>query len=157
MSELPDLVKDFLAQKRIAVVGVSRSGSGTANVVYQRLKATGHEVFAVNPNTETVEGDPCYPRVQAIPQGVGAVMIVTTPAVTDQVVRDCHEAGIKRVWMHCSVMHGVRSTSDAAVQFCRDNGIAVIPAGCPLMFDGNVDVFHKFMRWWMARSGNLAM
>ena len=84
-------------------------------------------------------------------------MIVTTPDVTDQVVRDCHEAGVKRVWMHCSVMHGVRSTSDTAVQFCRDNGIAVIPAGCPLMFEGNVDVFHKFMRWWMARSGKLAL
>ena len=67
MSELPDLVKDFLAQQRIAVVGVSRSGSGVANMLYQRWKAAGHSVFAVNPNAETVEGDPCYPRVQAIP------------------------------------------------------------------------------------------
>jgi predicted CoA-binding protein len=157
MSTMPELVSDFLAQKRIAVVGVSRSGSGTANGIYQRLKATGHEVVAVNPNADTVEGDPCFHRLQDIPQAVDAVMIVTTPDVTDQVVRDCHEAGIKRVWMHCSVMHGVRSTSDAAVQFCRDNGIAVIPTGCPMMFDGNVDVFHKFMHWWMRRSGKLAL
>lgn len=157
MSTMPELVTDFLAQKRIAVVGVSRSKEGVANGIYRRLKSTGHEVVAVNPNADRVEGDPCYPNVQAIPQPVDAVMIVTKPEVTDQVVRDCEAAGVKRVWMHCSVMHGVRSTSDAAVQYCRDHQIAVIPTGCPLMFDGNVDVFHKFMHWWMKRSGKFAV
>lgn len=157
MPAMQEMVDDFLAQKRIAVVGVSRSKDGTANLIYQRLKATGHEVFAVNPNAQTVEGDPCYPDVKSTPQPVDAVMIVTTPEVTDQVVRECAEAGIKRVWMHCSIAHGVRSTSDGAVQFCREHGIAVIPAGCPLMYDGKVDFGHRFMKWWMSMTGKLAV
>jgi len=31
-------------------------------VVYQRLRQRGYQVFAVNPNADHVEGDPCYHR-----------------------------------------------------------------------------------------------
>lgn len=157
MPDIQQLVDDFLAQKRIAVVGVSRSKDGTANLIYKRLRDTGHEVYAINPNAQSVEGEPCYPDVKSTPQPVDAVMIVTRPDVTDQVVRECAEAGIKRVWMHCSPMHGLRSTSDSAVQFAREHGMTVIPSGCPLMFAGNVDFGHRFMKWWMKRSGKLTV
>jgi len=52
-------VNDFLAQKRIAVAGVSRDDSHhpSANLIYRRLKSTGHEVFAVNPNLQTFDGE----------------------------------------------------------------------------------------------------
>lgn len=158
MPTMQEMVDDFLAQKIIAVAGVSRTKESTANAIYRKLKAAGHTVYAVNPNATTVEdGEACYPDVKSTPQRPDAVMIVTAPTATDQVVRDCAEAGVKRVWMHCSVMHGVRSTSETAVKFCREHGIAVIPAGCPLMYEGSVDIFHKFMKWWMNRSGALAV
>ena len=56
-------VNDFLAQKRIEVAGVSRNNSHhpTGNLIYRRLKASGHDVFAVNPHMQTFEGDRCYP------------------------------------------------------------------------------------------------
>ncbi|MCL4248859.1 MAG: CoA-binding protein [Anaerolineae bacterium] len=157
MATMQEMVDDFLAQQRIAVAGVSRSPDGTANLIYRKLKATGHTVYAINPNAETVEGDPCYPDVRSTPEKPDAVMIVTTPEVTDRIVRDCDVAGIKRVWMHCSLMHGVRSTSDSAVQYCKDHGIAVIPAGCPLMYDQPVDFGHKFMKWWMNMTNKLTV
>ena len=74
-------VHDFLAQKRIAVVGVSRDGGHhpVGNLIYQRLKTTGHDVFAVNPHMQRFEGDPCYPNLKSIPGGVDGVMI-TTPS-----------------------------------------------------------------------------
>ena len=55
-------IADFLAQERIAVAGVSREPGGKhgGNVVYKRLKERGYQVFAVNPNADTVEGDPCF-------------------------------------------------------------------------------------------------
>ncbi len=158
MPTMQEMVDDFLAQRTIAVAGVSRTKESTANAIYRKLKADGHIVYAVNPNATTVEdGEACYPDVKSTPQRPDAVMIVTTPAATDHVVRDCAEAGVKRVWMHCSVMHGVRSTSETAVQFCREHGIAVIPAGCPFMYGANVDPFHRFMKWWMSRTGKLAV
>jgi uncharacterized protein len=155
MSTTPALIQDFLAQKRIAVVGVSREPGQVANLIVKKLQETGYEVYAVNPNARNIDSQPCYPDVRSTPTRPDAVMIVTKPDVTDKVVHDCAEAGISRVWMHCSVIHGVRSTSDTAVKFCQEHNISVIPAGCPLMYIQPVDVFHKFMCWWMQRRGDL--
>jgi uncharacterized protein len=155
MSSYEELVNDFLEQKCIAVVGVSRTSNSTANLIYKKLKDSGHQVYAVNPNAQRIDDEPCYPDVKSTPTRADAVMIVTTPQVTEQIVRDCVDAGISRVWMHCSFLHGVRSTSDAAVEFCKSHQISVIPMGCPMMFEEPVDGGHKFIRWWMGIRGNL--
>jgi uncharacterized protein len=79
----------FLAQKRIAVVGVSRDERlhPAANLIYRRLKKTGHETFAVNPWMPAFEGDRCYRDVREIPGGVEGAVIVTRPETTEHVVR----------------------------------------------------------------------
>ena len=87
----------FLAQKRIAVIGVSSTTDDAANLIYRTLRARGYDVFAVNPKSNSVEGDTCYPSVQAIPGGVEGAVIVTRPEVTAQVVRECADAGVKQV------------------------------------------------------------
>jgi hypothetical protein len=155
MSNISELIEDFLAQKRIAVVGVSRSGDSVANLIYNKFKSAGYTVYAINPNATTVEGDPCYPDVKSTPEHPDAAMIVTTREVTEKIVRDCADAHIDRVWMHCSFMHGVRSTSEDAVQYCRDHGISVIPVGCPMMYVQPVDGGHGFIKWWMKVTGTL--
>src|SRR3954451_82211 len=111
-------VNDFLAQKRIAVAGVSRDQSHhpVGNLIYQRLKKTGHDVFAVNPNMQTFEGDCCYPDLQSIPGGVDGVVIITRPEVTERIVHDCSGAGVRRVWMHQSMTSG-SSVSPEAVEY----------------------------------------
>ena len=149
-------VSDFLAQKRIAVAGVSRNNSHhpSANLIYRRLKSTGHDVFAVNPHMQSFEGDRCYPDMQSIPGGVDGVVIITRPEITDHIVRDCHEAGVHRVWMHLSLAKG-SSVSSAAVEYCHENDIAVIEGGCPMMFGPNVDFGHKCMKWVMQFNGSL--
>lgn len=141
-------VEEFLAQKRIAVAGVSRDGSHhpVGNLIYNRLKATGHEVFAVNPNMETFEGKRCYPNLQSIPGGVDGVVVITRPPATDQIVRDCVQAHVPRVWMHQS-MGGGTSVSPAAVEYCREHDISVIAGACPMMYGAGADVPHRCMRW----------
>ena len=113
-------VREFLAQKRIAVAGVSRDTSHhpVGNLIYRRLKKTGHDVFAVNPHMQTYEGDRCYPDLLSIPGGVDGVVIVTRPELTERLVRDCSDAGVRRVWMHQSVGKG-SSVSAEAVEYCR--------------------------------------
>jgi predicted CoA-binding protein len=128
MPTLTEAVDDFLAQKRIAVVGVSRSSGEAANSVYRALREGGHEVFAVNPNAEEVEGDTCYENLKSIPEGVQAVMIATTPAVAKAVVRECAEQGISRVWMHRSFGKGSASQGAAATTASRSSPAAV--PGC---------------------------
>ena len=53
-------VNEFLHQKKIAVVGVSRNKSKFGNMIYRELKSRGYQVMAVNPNADMVEGDRCY-------------------------------------------------------------------------------------------------
>lgn len=147
-------IDDFLAQKRIAVAGVSRKGGHGGNNIYQRLRERGYEVFAVNPNAQTVEGDPCYPNLAAIPGGVDAVVIATSAAVAPSVARECEELGIKRVWMHGPIGGG-SSVSAEAHEYCRANGIASIAGGCPLMFGPTSDGFHRFAGRIMGMFGKL--
>ena len=149
-------VHDFLAQKRIAVAGVSRDQSQhpVGNLIYHRLKATGHDVFAVNPHMQTFEGDRCYPNLQSIPGGVDGVVIITRPETTERIVRDCNDSGVPRVWMHQSVGKG-SSVSPKAVEYCRQHSISVIAGACPMMYGDGVDVGHRCMRLILRFTGGL--
>ena len=149
-------IDDFLAQKRIAVAGVSRNNDQhpVGNLIYGRLKTTGHDVFPVNPNMQTFEGDRCYPDLQSIPGGVDGVVIVTRPETTERIVRTCSDAGVRRVWMHQSMTKG-SSVSPEAVEYCGEHDISVIAGACPMMFVPGADFGHVCMRWIMKLTGGL--
>ena len=149
-------IEDFLAQKRIAVAGVSRNNSShpAGNLIYRKLKKTGHDVFPINPHMPTFEGDRCYPSVKSIPGGVDGVVIITRPETTEQIVRECNDAGVRRVWIHRSVVKG-SSVSPDAVEFCRQHDISVIAGACPMMFGPGADAGHVCMRWVLRVTGGL--
>lgn len=154
MQSVKEAASEFLANKRIAITGVSRSPQGhESNIVYQRLRERGYEVFAVNPNADEVEGDPCYPDLQSVPGGVDAVVIGTRPEIGEATMRECSELRIKHVWMHRSF--GAGSVSEAAAEYGRQQGITVTAGGCPLMFDPTADVGHKAMRFVFTLTGNV--
>jgi uncharacterized protein len=145
MQSMKEAAATFLANKRIAVTGVSRTPkTHGSNNVYKRLRQTGYEVFAVNPNADEVEGDPAYQDLKSIPGGVEAVVIGTRPEIAEDTVRECAELGITQVWMHRGP--GAGSVSDAATRYARENGITVIDGGCPCMFPPTADFGHKVMR-----------
>lgn len=145
MIDIRQAADHFLTNRRIAVTGVSRNRANHGgNVVYQRLRERGYEVFAVNPNADTVEGDPCYMDLKSIPGGVDAVVIATRPSITEQTMRECVELGITDVWMHRAFGEG--SVSDEATTYGRERGVTVIDGGCPLMFEPCDDAGHRFMR-----------
>jgi predicted CoA-binding protein len=149
-------VQDFLAQKRIAVAGVSRNTSHhpVGNLIYHRLKTTGHDVFPVNPHMQTFDGVRCFPDLRSIPGGVDGVVIITRREATEQIVHDCTDSGVRRVWMHQSMGKG-SSVSPAAVEYCRQHGISVIAGACPMMFGPGVDLGHRCMRWMLRLTGGL--
>jgi predicted CoA-binding protein len=145
MPTIKQAATEFLASKRIAVTGVSRSaGNHGGNFVYQRLRDRGYDVVPVNPNADTVEGDTCYHDLKSIPGGVEAVVIGTRPSIAEQTMRECDELGIRRVWMHRAFGSG--SVSDAATDYGRAHGITVIDGGCPLMFPPTSDRGHRVIR-----------
>ena len=155
MATIKEAAKVFLSEKTIAVVGVSRNPKMAANFIYRKLRNEGYKVFAVNPNATIVEEDTCYSNLKEIPDKPGAVVIVTKPDVTEQVVRECAELGIAKVWMHKGPDAKTASVSEEAVVYCRKNNIAVIPGACPMMYCDHVDFGHRIMRWIQNLTGGL--
>ena len=154
MANVKEAAEAFLANKRIAVTGVSRQPQGHgSNAVYKRLRSRGYEVFAVNPKADQVEGDRCYHDLRDIPGGVEAVVIATRPDVAEATMRECAELGIKHTWMHRAFGSG--SVCDEATVYGREHGITVIDGGCPLMFEPTADVGHKVMRFVLSRTGKV--
>jgi hypothetical protein len=154
MTSIKDAAAEFLSHKRVAVTGVSRDpGSHGSNVVYRRLRERGYDVFAVNPNADSVEGDRSYHDLSSIPGGADAVVIGTRPEVADETMRECAELGIRHVWMHRGP--GAGSVSKSAAEYGRAHGIEVIDGGCPCMFGPTADFGHKVMRRVFTLAGNV--
>jgi uncharacterized protein len=146
VQSIEEAASAFLANKRVAVTGVSRTPkTHGSNNVYRRLRERGYDVFAVNPNAREVEGDRCYQDLKSIPGGVEAVVIGTRPEIAQDTVHECAELGIKHVWMHRGPGGG--SVSAAATDYGRQQGITVIDGGCPLMFGPTADFGHRIMRF----------
>lgn len=154
MMTLKEAAAEFLARKRVAVTGVSRKPqSRGGNVVYQRLRQRGYAVFAINPNADRTEGDPCFHDLKSVPGGVDAVVIATRPEVAEATMRECADLGITHVWMHRSF--GAGSVSKRAAAWGREHGIRVIEGGCPLMFEPATDPGHKCMRFLFTLTGKV--
>ena len=152
--KLEEAAAEFLAEKRIAVTGVSREPRGHGgNLVYQRLRERGYDVFAVNPNADEVEGDRCFHDLRSIPGGVAAVVIGTRPELAEATMRECADLGVEHVWMHRSFGGG--SVSKAAAEYGREHGIAVIDGGCPLMFGPTADPAHRLIRRLCTLTGSV--
>ena len=153
MAALPPSVQAFLAGQRLAVAGVSRDPRQAANAIFRKLRDAGYDPVPINPNAEEVEGSACYPTVSSIPTPVEGVVIATHPDVAADVVRQCADVGVRRVWFHRSFGQG--SVSDDAVRVSDELGIEAIVGGCPLMFCEPVDGVHRCMRWWLQRRGRV--
>jgi predicted CoA-binding protein len=133
-------VDDFLAQRRIAVVGVSRDGRGFGYAAWKALRDKGYDAEPVNPQASTIDGRPCYRSLRDLPEPVGAALVVTPPASTAQVVEDAISAGIRNIWLQQGAV------SQDAVRQCAEHGIEPVAGECILMF-ADPGGMHKFHRW----------
>lgn len=143
------IVDEFLAQNKIAVVGVSRKKTKFGNAIYKELKQKGYSVFPVNPNMQTFEGDICYPDLLSLPEIVDAVVINVSPMQAEKVVREAKEAGINKVWLQQG------SQSEASIKFCNENGIDVVSNECILMFTQPSAFIHRAHKWIWGVLGKL--
>jgi len=147
-----ELITDFLQQRRVAVVGVSRSPRDFSRLLFREFLKRGYEAVPVNPQATEVEGRRCFPRVGEISPPVQAALLITSPALTEQVARECAACGITRLWMHRGVGNG--ALHPGAVAFCREQGIRLIEGCCPLMFFAKPGFVHRFHRFCMKLLGS---
>ena len=130
----------FLGEKSIAVVGVSRS-SGFGNLAFRELKKQGYQVYPVNNQADTVEGEKCYHSLDELPGPVGGVLVVVPKAEARKVAEDCARLGIKKVWLQ----HG--SESPEAIKLCEEKGVSAAHHACVMMYahPKGLHAFHRFV------------
>ena len=132
-------IREFLGQRRLAMVGVSRAPQEFSRGIFRELRRRGYDVAPVNPETSEIDGQRCFAYLHDVEPPVDTALLMTPPAATNRVVEDCAAAGITRVWMY--------RASGEAIRFCEANGISVIAGECPLMFLPEAAWFHRFHGW----------
>lgn len=143
------MIDEFISQPSLAIVGVSRQANKFGNSAFKELRTKGYKLILVHPSGEVIEGQQTYPSLADLPQQVGGVLVSVPPTQAEKVVREAHEAGIKHVWLQQG------AESQAAIQFCQDNGMSVVYGKCILMFAQPMKFFHKPHRWVMQILGQL--
>ncbi|GAP16059.1 predicted CoA-binding protein [Longilinea arvoryzae] len=135
-------IQDFLQAKHLAVVGVSRSPQKFGTAVYTELKARGFDVYGVNPNMDTINGDPCYKSLTELAGRIDGAVICLHPQQAAAVIREAAAAGITRIW----VQQGAQSLETAKA--AREAGVTPIEGKCILMYAGQVNSVHAFHRFF---------
>jgi hypothetical protein len=142
-------IKDFVAQPTVALVGLSRSGQAFSNRVRRELKARGYRVYAVNPNADLIEGEPCYHSVAALPERPGSALFCTPPAETETAVREAMEAGVHHLWLQPG------AETAEAIRAGQEGAANLVTGECILMFLPPVRLPHALHRWVWGALGKL--
>ncbi len=142
-------IDDFLKQRTIAVVGASRKNGKFGNTLFKELKAKGYTAIPINPNSDTIEGERCYPNLKALPVKVDGVAIVVPPHEAERIVREAADAGISRVWLQ------QRAESREAVRFCEEHGMSVVHGECMLMYAPPAAFPHRAHRFFRTLIGRM--
>ena len=142
-------VSEFLAQKKIALVGLSRKGNQFSNMAFKELKKRGYEVLPVNPAVDSIDGEKCYPDLKALEGAADAALIMTPSSQSAAVVKTAAESGIKHVW----IQQGAET--DEAVKVGADNGLNLVSGECIMMFAEPTAFLHRLHRWIWGKLGKL--
>jgi uncharacterized protein len=142
-------IQNFINSKRIAVVGVSRSGKKFGNMAFAELKKRGYQVFQVHPEAKEIGGEPCYPNLVALSDKVDGVLVVVPPQQAIHAVGDAVAAGLRNVWLQ----QGAESPEVLAM--ARNQNINLVSGKCILMYAPPVTSFHNVHRFFMRLFGQL--
>jgi len=131
-------IEAFLGEKRVAIVGVSRTELSYTRTVYRAFLKNGYDAVPVHPAGGDFDGRTAGRTVGEISPPVGAALILAPPSEYPTLTAQCLAAGIRKLWF--------RRAAPSA------DGAIVISAECPLMWlpEGEwIHGFHKKLRGWI--------
>lgn len=137
---LKTAIENFLSQKTLAIVGVSRNSKKFGNLAYKELKSKGYKLYPVHPDMENYDGETCYASLRDLPEKMGGVFITVSPEKTEEIVKEAKNLGITNIWIQ------QKSESENAISFCRQNGLNMIHNECILMYANPVGFPHSLHR-----------
>jgi predicted CoA-binding protein len=127
MENSAELIEDVVNRRVWAVIGASTDPAKYGNCIFRDLRGAGYTVYGVNPRGGEIEGQKLYPTLSDLPEKPAVVDTVVPPSVTEEIVHQCAELGLTRVWMQPG------SESEAAIRFCREHSIQVVYHACAMV------------------------
>jgi predicted CoA-binding protein len=121
------LIREFVNQRVWALVGASADRSKYGNRILLDLHAAGYTIYPVNPREPEIEGLRAYPTLADLPDLPQVVDVVVPPRVTEEIVRQCAELGLSRIWMQPG------AESEEAITFCQENDIRLVHHACAMV------------------------
>jgi uncharacterized protein len=149
MTQVPyQQVADFLRQRRLAILGLSRDGRSYSRGLYKELVQRGYDIVPVNPHMQELDGRICYAKLEDVRPAPAAVMMVLPREAYSEALRDCARAGVTRVWIPLG--KGPLTHEDR--QIVEQAGITLILGLCPHMFLDHTQFIHR-LHGFAARLG----
>ncbi len=142
-------IEDFIQCKRLAIVGVSRSGKKFGNTIHTELKQRGYKVSIIHPDAKEINGEPCYSSLAAAKGQVDGVVICVAPAKAKEVVREAAEAGITKAWLQMGAENA------ETVALAKELGVSLVSGKCILLYATPVTGFHGWHRAFARLFGQL--
>jgi predicted CoA-binding protein len=125
--QMGELIQEFVNQRVWAVVGASADRAKYGNRILRDLRRANYTVYAVNPKGGGIEGQPAFSTLAELPESPQVVDVVVPPSVTEEIVRQCAELGLARVWMQPG------AESQAAIDYCHEHDIKVVHHVCAMV------------------------
>jgi uncharacterized protein len=143
------LIDDFVSSKKIAVVGMSRSGKKFGNMASKELKIKGYEIYPVHPEAKEIDGMSCYPDLKSLSGIVDAVWISIPPKNVSPVLEEAAQIGLKNIWLQQGAW------SKEVQQTIDELKLPVVSKKCIMMYAPPVKSVHKFHRTIVGIFGKL--
>ncbi len=140
-------VKEFVQNKRLAIVGVSRSGQKFGNIAFKELKTRGYDVFAVHPEVQEIAGEKCYPNLSALKGQIDGVVVCVPPSQGMQVLQEAANCGMNQVWIQ------QQADSPELLAAGEKLGLNIVSGKCILMYAPPVKSFHAWHKGFMQLIG----
>jgi len=143
------LIENFISSKRIAIVGMSRSGKKFGNMASKELKSKGYEIFPVHPEAKEIDGMTCAPELKSLSGKVDAVWISISPKNVPSVLEEAAQIGLKNIWLQQGAW------SKEVQQTIDELNLPVVSKKCIMMYAPPVKSVHKFHRTIVGIFGRL--
>lgn len=119
-----------LKEKEIAVVGVSNKEDKFGFKIFRDLLNSSFKVKGINPANGEILGKKIYRSLKELESIPDLVITVVPAQVTERIVEECKELGVKEIWMQPG------SESEDAIKRAKNYGISVVYQACFMKQNG---------------------
>ncbi len=125
----PDVIREMLAAKTLAVVGLSDNPGKASHSVSAHMQGAGYRILPVNPALTSMLGERCYPSLEALAavERPDLVNVFRLPQYIPAIVDEMVALGLKQLWVQLGIVN-----TEAAAK-AEAAGIRVVMDRCILV------------------------